>query len=126
MACGESASLVIRWRRKLLSAYVLTGTLKRTWGELVVGFVGLYVARVFIILPIVLICAVMIGASSDHSTILMPVLMSAMMCIMIFPLSWITNVVNSVYRCALFIYATEGVIPEPFDKELLDSAWKVK
>jgi hypothetical protein len=45
---------------------------------------------------------------------------------MIFPLSWITNVVNSVYRCALFIYATEGVIPEPFDKELLDSAWKVK
>jgi hypothetical protein len=56
----------------------------------------------------------------------MPVLMSAMMCIMIFPLSWITNVVNSVYRCALFIYATEGVIPEPFDKELLDSAWKVK
>jgi hypothetical protein len=24
------------------------------------------------------------------------------------------------------IYAAEGVIPETFDKELLDSAWKVK
>jgi hypothetical protein len=45
---------------------------------------------------------------------------------MMLPLSWIRNVVNAVYRCALFIYATEGVIPEPFDKELLAPAWKVK
>jgi hypothetical protein len=48
------------------------------------------------------------------------------MFLMIFPLSWIVNVVNSVYRCALYIYATEGVVPGTFDKELLDSAWKVK
>jgi len=34
--------------------------------------------------------------------------------------------VNPVYRCALYIYATEGVVPGKFDKELLDSAWKVK
>ncbi len=42
------------------------------------------------------------------------------------PLSWISSIVNPIYRCALFIYATEGVVPETFDKELLDSAWKVK
>jgi len=41
-------------------------------------------------------------------------------------LSWLSSVVNPVYRCALYIYATEGVIPETFDRELLDSAWKVK
>jgi hypothetical protein len=41
-------------------------------------------------------------------------------------LSWMSNLVNSVYRCALYIYATEGVVPGTFDKELLDSAWKVK
>jgi hypothetical protein len=42
------------------------------------------------------------------------------------PLSWISGVANPVYRCALYIYATEGVVPGTFDKELLDSAWKVK
>lgn len=42
------------------------------------------------------------------------------------PLGLIGSVVNPVYRCALYIYATEGVVPGSFDKELLDSAWKVK
>jgi hypothetical protein len=41
-------------------------------------------------------------------------------------LGLIGSVVNPVYRCALYVYATEGVVPESFDKELLDSAWKVK
>jgi hypothetical protein len=41
-------------------------------------------------------------------------------------LSWISGIVNPIYRCALYIYATEGVVPGTFDKELLDSAWKVK
>jgi len=101
------------------------GTLKRTWGELVVGFAGLGVATFFIVFPII-ICAGIIGAFSPHFVVLVPLFIFAMVFIMVFPVSWITNVVNSVYRCALFIYATEGVIPEPFDKELLDSAWKVK
>jgi hypothetical protein len=56
----------------------------------------------------------------------MPFVVFGVTFLTILPLSWIKNVVDSVYRCALFIYATEGVIPGPFDKELLDSAWKVK
>jgi hypothetical protein len=41
-------------------------------------------------------------------------------------LSYLAGLLNNIYRCALFIYATEGVIPGTFDKDLLDSAWKVK
>jgi hypothetical protein len=99
------------------------GTLKRAWGELIVGFIGLETALIFIIVPVLLIL-VMVGGFFHH--VMMPLLIFLVMFLMILPLSWIKNVVNSVYRCALFIYATEGVIPEPFDKELLDSAWKVK
>jgi len=101
------------------------GTLKRTWGELVIGFVGFNVAAVFIIIPIV-ICICVIGAFSDHIVIIAPLVGFSAAFLMILPVSWLQNAVNSVYRCALFIYATEGVIPEPFDKDLLDSAWKVK
>jgi len=99
------------------------GTLKRTWGELVFGFVGLDAALFFIIIPVIFIAAMICGVSHH---VVMPLIVLGIMFLMILPLSWIKNVVNSVYRCALFIYATEGVIPEPFDKELLDSAWKVK
>jgi Family of unknown function (DUF6159) len=99
------------------------GTLKRTWGELVVGFVGLEVVLILMIVPAMFIAIIISGF---HHHVFAPLLLFAMIFLMVLPLSWLKNLVNSVYRCALFIYATEGVIPEPFDKELLDSAWKVK
>jgi hypothetical protein len=42
------------------------------------------------------------------------------------PMGFIGSVVNPIYRCALYIYATEGVVPDNFDQEMMDSAWKVK
>ncbi|HEV2330212.1 MAG TPA: DUF6159 family protein [Verrucomicrobiae bacterium] len=107
-----------------------SGALKRTWGEVVVGFAGFHVAVAFIFVPIVIFVSA-IGFTLGHfhffhHMLLARLLIFAGMFLMLLPLSWLKNVVNSVYRCALFIYATEGVIPEPFDKELLDSAWKVK
>jgi Family of unknown function (DUF6159) len=104
-----------------------SGTLKRTWGELVVGFVGFNVAAALIMIP-VFICMFVgtLAGYHHHILLLTPLLMVPVMFLIALPLSWLKNVVNAVYRCALFIYATEGVIPEPFDKDLLDSAWKVK
>jgi hypothetical protein len=99
------------------------GTLKRTWGEFVVGFVGMQAVLIFYTMPFMLaIC--FIGGFTHHAV--SPVLMVGAMFLTVFPLSWICQVANSVYRCALYIYATEGVVPGTFDKELLDSAWKVK
>lgn len=31
-----------------------------------------------------------------------------------------------VYRCALFIYATEGIAPGPFDNDQMNLGWKRK
>lgn len=99
------------------------GTLKRTWGETVIGFVGMEAILFFFFLPFFMAIG-FIGGFTHHA--IAPLLMVPLMFLMILPLSWIINVVNSVYRCALYIYATEGVVPGTFDKELLDSAWKVK
>ena len=101
------------------------GTLKRTWGELVVGFVGFNVAMTIIAVPIFIFVFV-ISIVSTHFSLLTPLLIVPTIFLLALPMSWLKNVVNAVYRCALFIYATEGVIPEPFDKDLMDSAWKVK
>jgi len=31
-----------------------------------------------------------------------------------------------IYVGALYVYASEGVVPESFDEEVLNMAWKVK
>lgn len=41
-------------------------------------------------------------------------------------MAYVSGVASDVYRCALYMYATEGVVPEPYNQELLDMAWKVK
>lgn len=105
------------------------GTLKRTWGELVIGFIGLELAS-----GLLLLAALLAGGAATlyfcwcfHLTmwLAVPVMMGELMLLLLL-LGLIGSVANPVYRCALFVYATEGVVPDSFDKELLDSAWKVK
>ena len=108
-------------------------TLKRTWGELVIGFVGLELAFGAIFMVALLLLLVVPGLVGFYLGLhhnwpifwTMAIGLGAMFLVAI-PLSWISSMVNPVYRCALYIYATEGVVPGAFDKELLDSAWKVK
>jgi hypothetical protein len=109
------------------------GTLQHTWGELVIGFAGLELAFGFAVM--LLIAAVALTGGVAVIWLCWQFHLSAMwivaalvgeLLVFTVPLGLIGSVVNPVYRCALFIYATEGVIPESFDRELLDSAWKVK
>ena len=40
--------------------------------------------------------------------------------------AYVSSVAGQVYRCALFLYASQGTIPEPYNLDLLAMAWKVK
>jgi hypothetical protein len=40
--------------------------------------------------------------------------------------SYLMNVANLVYKGALYLYAAEGVVADPYSQDLLDSAWKFK
>jgi hypothetical protein len=109
------------------------GTLKRTWGELVIGFAGMELAFGFAALLLVVV-ALLTGGVATSLTCwgfhwsqwwILPVVIAEWLSLALV-LGLIGSVVNPVYRCALYVYATEGVIPDTFDQELLDSAWKVK
>jgi hypothetical protein len=105
------------------------GTLKRTWGELVIGFAGLELAFGLVFFSIFLaVFSIGFLGGSAHLHLAFGIIFAGLGGVFLFAmvLSWISSVVNPVYRCALYIYATEGVIPGKFDQELLDSAWKVK
>jgi len=40
--------------------------------------------------------------------------------------SYVAGVASNVYRGALYLYASEGVVAEPYNQEILDMAWKFK
>jgi hypothetical protein len=107
------------------------GTLKRTWGELVIGFAGVELATGLVAAALVLSAVAFFSlaghAGGAHSLLrAISVVAGLALFLSIFlALSWLSRAVNSIYRCALYIYATEGVVPGSFDQELLDSAWKV-
>ena len=113
------------------------GTLQRTWGETVVGFVGIGLLSALsfgtMIIGILLVLGIPMFVFRAPNPVIEPrhlmyfqggIFIVAVLVATL--LSYLAGLLNNIYRCALYIYATEGVIPGTFDKDLLDSAWKVK
>jgi hypothetical protein len=116
---------------------VSAGTLRRTWGETIVGFVGIGILSALsmftMIAGILLVIGIPMFVFAGSNPKIEPkhlmyfeggIFLTAVLVATL--LSYLGGMLNSIYRCALYIYATEGVVPGTFDKELLDSAWKVK
>ena len=40
--------------------------------------------------------------------------------------SYLVSVAGQVYRCALFLYASQGTVPDQYTQEHMDGAWKFK
>jgi hypothetical protein len=101
-------------------------TLKRTWGEGLIGYLGFSAGSVVIfvcsLLPLLLASAIALVFKS----VWLIGIAGAIWVLGLFLMAYISGVAGHVYRCALFKYATEGVVPEPYNQELLDMAWRVK
>jgi hypothetical protein len=103
-------------------------TLKRTWGEGLVGYVGFSAANMALfigwLVPLIVVCvlAVHFHIKSLWLGITLVVIWFGGLMLM----SYVSNVAKHVYQCALYVYAAEGVVPEPYNEELLDNAWRVK
>jgi hypothetical protein len=102
------------------------GVLKRTWGEALIGYAGLAFANAFILICSVLflIGATAISVALHNFFILGGAVVTWLLAL--FAWSYVTSVAGHVYRGALYLYAAEGIIPEPYNREMLDMAWKFK
>jgi hypothetical protein len=104
-------------------------TLKRTWGEGLIGYVGFSAGSMMIffcsLVPILTVGALALIFQNWISTAIAAGLF-ALWILGLIGLAYLTSVARNVYRCALYMYASEGVVPEPYSPELLDMAWKVR
>ena len=105
-------------------------TLKKTWGESLIGFAADTVSGVVLLIALGLInVATLALAGLLHSPILFVVVVPATILFSIVALvafAFLSTLSLNIYRCALYVYASEGVIPEPFTAELMDSPWKIR
>ena len=100
--------------------------LKRTWGESVNGYAGYAVGSMamvlWIMLPVGMACFTRLSISSFWFVIMAGIIWVLGLVF----LGCLSGVVGHVYQCALYVYATEGVVPESYNQQMLDMAWEVK
>lgn len=102
------------------------GTLKRTWGESLAGFVGIRLGGLMFVAFLVglLVPALILTVVLQQWWI--GVAVFALGLLAIFAASFFLQMATHVYRCALYVYASEGVVPEPYTAEMMNAGWKVK
>lgn len=102
------------------------GTLRRTWGESLIGYVGIQFGAtvVFVLSMFGLVGAGFLAVSLQNIWIFAVAFVGWIAGLIAF--GYLSSVASQVYKGALFLYASEGVIPEPFNQELMDTAWNVK
>jgi len=102
------------------------GILKRTWGEALIGYAGMSLASgLILIVSVVILAGALVGSIAMNNYWLIAVV-GILWVLAMFILSYLTSVAGQIYKGALFLYAANGVIPEPYSQEMLDSAWKFK
>lgn len=102
------------------------GALKKTWGEALIGFVGIALGSWLLLAGVLLFVAM---AALTVVWLHLPLLLiplGAGWLLVVVSFSYLVNVANDIFRCALYVYASEGVVPEPYTADLMDAAWKVR
>lgn len=101
-------------------------TLKQTWGEMLTGYVGLQGMNVAVLLVSLGYWAVAGGIAylTQAPILLLPA--AGLWLLALIAYSYLAGVASKVYLGALYLYAVEGAVPENFNREMMDMAWKVK
>jgi uncharacterized protein DUF6159 len=100
--------------------------LKQTWGEALVGFVGLQLAGMLLMggMFIALLTSVVLALILHLGWFPLVVLVGGVLTMVVAGVG--LAVATDIYRCALYVYSSEGVVPAPYTTELMDAGWKVR
>jgi hypothetical protein len=117
---------------KLLKTSALT--LKKTWGETVIGYIGIGSLFLFGLLGVLLLLiswVFVVTTFPQPGPLVLTILITYLVLVLLFlilllPFGFLTHVAHHVYRCALYVYATEGAVPGSFDEEMMNRAWKIR
>src|SRR5262249_3680995 len=93
--------------------------LKRTWGENLVANIGLGIINLFVTLGAIVIFGV-------FALLNLWLVAIAVTLVYIAVASTILAALAGIYRTALFMYASSGTVPQGFDAQLLQGAFRTR
>lgn len=104
--------------------------IRKTWGESLAGYAGFSIltGMAAFLIVILLIGGVAITAFYGilESSIGVIIAAAILLVLALVAFIFVCGVAERIYLCALYKYATEGIAPEHFSQEDLNSAWKTK
>ena len=100
--------------------------IRNAWGEGLVGYLGIGAINLVVTFASFILIAGAATISAKLNNFWLLGLTIAGWVVFMFLWSYLMNVASLVYKGALFMYASEGIVSEPYDQDLLNSAWKFK
>ena len=101
-------------------------TLKKTWGESLIGYAGVSFGGLIILISSLVLLGAGVGLSVVLNTPWIIAIVGVVWFISLIAVMYLMSVASQIFRCALYLYATGGAIPQPFTPEMIAMAWKMK
>lgn len=101
-------------------------TLRRAWGEGLIGYIGFSVVGLAVFMCSLLPLLVAGALAWFFNSVWTIAIVGILWALGLLLVAYVSGVAAHVYRCALYLYAAEGVVPLPYSQDLLDKAWRIK
>ncbi len=99
-------------------------TIQSTWGEMLAGYLGMQGTNLFVLWGSIVYwvgnCALAFAVSKP---LLLLVALGPWLVFLVL-YGYIASIASRVYLCALYLYASEGAVPGPFDASMMTMAFK--
>jgi Family of unknown function (DUF6159) len=101
-------------------------TIKATWGEMLVGYLGMQGSNLMF-----LWCSILLWVVTGATAIVLSnpwvLLVAGVPWLLgLITYSYLSGIASRVYLCALYLYASEGVVPGPYDASMMRMAFKAR
>lgn len=101
-------------------------TLKKTWGESLIRYIGLGIVQgIAMVVAIIIGGGILLLTVMSGSLILISIGLFVFVSLLLF-IILLFQVANSVFNTALFVYADSGQVPNGFNEELMKNAFTEK
>ena len=99
------------------------GTLKKTWGEALVGHFSLGLLSFLLMLPVLLVAAGLVYLAISAQSMVATVVAIALAVLLIAIGAAVTSAADVVFKALLFNYATDRAVPEGLDRSTFADAF---
>ena len=101
-------------------------TIKATWGEMLAGYLGMQGTNLLFLWGSILLWVVTGALAILFSNAWILLVAGVPWLISLMAYGYLSSIASRVYLCALYLYASEGVVPGPYDAAMMSMAFKPK